>query len=65
MAEFIRLENSWINVDKIIRVESVGPDEADGIQLVVHYFADKKLALRGQDADRLRAYLISSSPRGK
>jgi hypothetical protein len=28
MAEFLRLKTSWLNVDKIIRVENVGTESA-------------------------------------
>jgi hypothetical protein len=60
MAEFIRLKTSWINVDKIIRVENLGTESKPSCR--VEYNGGAKLALDEDDSVSLVSFLQKTIP---
>jgi hypothetical protein len=55
MAEYLRVGTSWLNVDKIIRVDNHGTP-ADP-QLTAYFIGGDKVSLQGDDAKSLQTYL--------
>lgn len=63
MAEFLKLDKSWLNVDMIIRVENHLESTAEPC-LSVYYPGNERVVISGHDnIHALLAYLHSHGPR--
>ncbi|HEV2947779.1 MAG TPA: hypothetical protein VGX70_10405 [Gemmataceae bacterium] len=58
MAQFLRLQTTWINVDKIVRVENGGTPTAP----VIYFTEGDPIDFTGDDAKSLEKYLNGSQP---
>ncbi|HEV8061758.1 MAG TPA: hypothetical protein VGP68_17910 [Gemmataceae bacterium] len=62
MAEFLQLERSWLNVDKIVRVENHLESTAEPC-LSVYYQGSERVVVSGHDVKILLTFLHSHMPR--
>ena len=62
MAEFLKLEKFWLNVDQIVRIENHLESAAEPC-LSVYYHGNERVVISGPDIHPLLAYLHSHMPR--
>jgi hypothetical protein len=61
MAEFLKLEKSWLNVDKIIRIENHLESTAEPC-LSIYYSGSERVVISGHDVHTMLAFLHSHVP---
>ena len=62
MAEFLKLERSWLNVDQIVRIENHLESTAEPC-LSVYYHGSERIVVSGPDVRTLTAFLHSHVPK--
>ena len=62
MAEFLKLERSWLNVEQIVRVENHLESTAEPC-LSVYYHGSERVVISGQDVRTMLAFLHGHMPR--
>jgi hypothetical protein len=62
MAEFLKLERSWLNVDQIVRIENHLESTAEPC-LSVYYHGSERVVIAGQDVRTMIEFLHRHLPK--